>query len=556
MILVSAWGLLLALGQLQAQSGALGKVEFPTTGGAEAQQHFLRGLAALHSFWFEEALEEFRRSTKIEPDFMMGYWGEAMALNHPLWAQQDTEGARSVLKKIRETSKLTDRERAYISAVEAIYGEGDKLSRDRAYSVAMGKIYHDYPEDLEAACFYALSLLGTVRPGDHGFRRQMQAGAIALDVFQKNPNHPGAAHYIIHAFDDPEHAILALPAARRYAQIAPAAPHARHMPSHIFLQLGMWPDAAASNESAWAASTAWVKQKNLPASALDYHSLQWLLYTYLQEGRYREAEELLLQKGSAWTDSGASSSRPAIPIPTHDYQDMAAAFVVETQRWQQAAGLFERPGGQNDGTTAAYASGDTRSGHTMDGNTPGMKMTSLDSNQIIPVFIRGLASGHLASVAGSHSAETLQDYQQQLTGSHDTYEAKVTRVRELEVEAMEAAAKRNLDRAIEQLKEATTLEEEMSPPSGPPILIKPSHELLGEILLQAGKSTEAAQEFAKSLLRQPNRARSLLGAARAAAQTGDRVGAVDAYNTFLKNWQKADPELPELREARAYVADK
>ncbi|MFI5176204.1 MAG: hypothetical protein ACHQKY_15185 [Terriglobia bacterium] len=298
LIFVLLWGLLLTAGQVPAQSAALGTVEFPTSGGVEAQRHFLRGLAALHSFWFEEALEELRQSTEIEPDFMMGYWGEAMALNHPLWAQQDTEGARSVLKKIRDTSKLTDRERAYINAVKLLYGEGDKLSRDRAYSAAMGKIYRDHPEDLEAACFYALSLLGTVRPGDHGFRRQMQAGAIALDVFQKNPNHPGAAHYIIHAFDDPEHAILALPAARRYAEIAPAAPHARHMPSHIFLQLGMWPDVASSNESAWAASRAWVKQKHLPDSALDYHSLQWLLYSYLQQGRYREVEDLLLQKGS------------------------------------------------------------------------------------------------------------------------------------------------------------------------------------------------------------------------------------------------------------------
>ncbi len=556
LILVLLWGLLLTAGQVPAQSAALGTVEFPTSGGVEAQRHFLRGLAALHSFWFEEALEEFRQSTEIEPDFMMGYWGEAMALNHPLWAQQDTEGARSVLKKIRDTSKLTDRERAYINAVKLLYAEGDKVSRDRAYSAAMGKIYRDYPQDLEAACFYALSLLGTVRPGDHGFRRQMQAGAIALDVFQKNPNHPGAAHYIIHAFDDPEHAILALPAARRYAEIAPAAPHARHMPSHIFLQLGLWPDAASSNESAWAASRAWVKQKHLPDSVLDYHSLQWLLYTYLQQGRYREAEELLLQKGSAWADTSAGSLRPTFPIPNHYYQDMAAAFVVETQRWQLAASLFERPAGQNGGTTSASSTGDARTGHAMGGDAPGMKMTSLESNQIIPVFIRGLAAAHLASRAEDQSVQALQVHQQQLAGTHDAYEAKVTKIRELEVEAMEATAKGGFDQAIEHMKEATALEEEMSPPSGPPTLIKPSHELFGEILLKAGKPVEAAREFSISLLRQPNRARSLLGAARAAAQNGERVEAADAYNKFLKIWQKADPELPELREARAYIADK
>ena len=210
-----------------AQQSKLGTVDFPTTGSPEAQTHFLRGLAALHSFWFDEALDEFRQSTKIGPDFLMGYWGEAMALNHPLWAQQDTDSARKVIATLSARDrKVTQRERAYINAVKVLYGSGDKLARDIAYSQAMEKIYRDYPDDQEAACFYALSLLGTVRPGDKGFERQLKAGQIATDVYKKNPNHPGAAHYIIHAYDDPEHASMALEAARRYAQIAPEAYHA------------------------------------------------------------------------------------------------------------------------------------------------------------------------------------------------------------------------------------------------------------------------------------------------------------------------------------------
>ena len=269
-------------GSAQSQ---LGKVVFPTSGSPEAQTHFLRGLAALHSFWFEEALDEFRASTKIDPNFVMGYWGEAMAHNHPLWAEQDTEAARKVLTNIKDLSKITPKERAFVEAVRLLYGPGDKLARDKAYSAAMEKVYRAYPDDLEAACFYSLSLLGTVRPGDKGYRRQALAGAIALDIYKKNPDHPGAAHFIIHAFDDPEHAIIALPAARRYAEIAPEAHHARHMPAHIFLQLGMWPEAAASNESAWAASDTWVKRKGLALSARDYHSLHWLAYVYLQQGR-------------------------------------------------------------------------------------------------------------------------------------------------------------------------------------------------------------------------------------------------------------------------------
>ena len=239
-----------------------------------------------------------------------------------------------------------------MNALKLLYGEGDKLARDRAYSLAMEKVYREYPQDLEAASFYALSLLGTVRPDDRGFTRQMQAGAIALEVFQKNPDHPGAAHYIIHAFDDPEHAILALPAARRYAQIAPEAYHARHMPSHIFLQLGMWTEAAASNESAWAASDAWVKRKNLSLSLRDYHSLHWLLYVYLQQGRYTQAEELLgVMRKTMAESTNDNKLRPG--YYANNYAEMVSAFIVETERWDLAAKLFD---------TSQSASGDERCG--------------------------------------------------------------------------------------------------------------------------------------------------------------------------------------------------
>src|SRR5437868_8272828 len=309
-----------ALGQ---GASALGKISFETSGSSASQAHFLRGVAALHSFWFEEALDEFRQSTKADPNFMMGYWGESMALNHPLWSEQDTEAAKQVIKKIRDDVKVTDRERAYLNAVKALYGEGDKLARDMAYCAAMEKIYSNYPDDLEAAAFYALSLLGAVRPGDKGYRAQALAGAIALDVYARNPDHPGAAHYIIHAFDDPEHAILALPAARRYAQIAPDAHHARHMPAHIFLQLGMWTEAAAANESSWATSDAWVKRKNLPLSMRDYHSLQWLQYIYLQQGRYSKAEDLLAIVRKDMAEFAASNKPGPNPFAS-GYTEMVA----------------------------------------------------------------------------------------------------------------------------------------------------------------------------------------------------------------------------------------
>jgi tetratricopeptide (TPR) repeat protein len=527
----------------RAQQSKLGKVDFPTSGSRKAQAHFIRGLAALHSFWFEEALDEFRESTKAEPDFMMGYWGEAMAHNHPLWSEQDTEAARKVIEKIKDTPKLTARERAYINAVRALYGEGDKLTRDRAYQAAMEKVYRDYPDDLEAACFYSLSLLGTVRPGDKGFTRQMKAGAIAMQVYEKNPDHPGAAHYIIHAFDDPEHAILALPAARRYAEIAPAAHHARHMPAHIFLQLGMWPEAAASNESAWAVSVEWVKSKGLPISARDYHSLHWLAYVYLQQGRYSKAEELLALKkrdmASAGNDMGVNRS----------HEDMAAALIVETEAWEQGSKVFASDAKASDAKAADDSASGAHAGHGP-GQMPATERYR--RNMALPVFVRGMAAAKAGSPDAQKAIAELQAMRKQMPDSIN-YLAKAVEIRELEIAATAAASKEKYDEAVELMKRATAIEEELSPPSGPPSLIKPSHELLGEILLQAKRYKEATEQFQVALSRQPNRARSLLGAARAAARSGDQKGAAEIYSAFLKQWRQADPQLPELREAQEYL---
>jgi tetratricopeptide (TPR) repeat protein len=521
----------------QAQQSKLGKVDFPTSGPEKAQAHFLRGLAALHSFWFEEALDEFRQSTKIDPEFAMGYWGEAMAYNHPLWAEQDTEAGRKTIAKIKDSTKLTAKERAFINAVRVLYGEGDKLTRDKAYSAAMEKIYRDYPDDLEAASFYSLSLLGTVRPGDKGYSRQMKAGAIAMDVYQKNPNHPGAAHYVIHSFDDPEHAILALPAARRYAEIAPEAHHARHMPAHIFVQLGMWPEAAASNESAWAVSNEWVKRKGLAISARDYHSLHWLLYVYLQQGRFGKAEELLSVKRSAMSDATGDAS-----VARYN-EDMAAAFIVETERWDLVSKLLSRAEAANEaGAHAAHNAG-----------PPAQMSTRAQRNQSIPIFMRGMAAAKAGTPEAEKSIAELQALRKQMTDKGEAYATKAVEIRELEIAATAAASKGKYDEAIQMMQRATAIEEEMSPPSGPPTLIKPSHELFGEILLQANRPKEAAQQFATSLLRQPNRARSLLGAARAAAQSGDANVAARIYSDLLRQWQQADAQLAELREVQDYV---
>ena len=473
----------------------------------------------------------------------MGYWGEAMAHNHPLWGDpQETEEARKVLAKINNTPKLTSREFAYLQAVKVLYGEGEKPVRDRAYSAAMEKLSRDYPNDIEAALFYALSLMGTVGAEDPaGLQIRLRAGAIASDVYQKNPNHPGAAHYILHAYDDPEHAAQALPAARRYAKIAPEAPHALHMPSHIFLQLGMWPEAAASNEASWTASDQWVKQKNLPISKRDYHGLHWLLYIYLQQGRYGKAEELLNVMRQSLAEFPKDDPRNLM-FGTFTYASMTAAFVAETERWDAAEHLLGSPQAKREDAKSQA------------GSSPNLAYVVVP--QIPAIFTRGLA----AAVQGLRDAQKyraeLATIREEQSGAKEPFIAQVVRmteIQELEIAAIINVAKSDFDDAIKTMKHATALEEAMPPPSGPPTVIKPPHELFGEILLRAGHPKEAAQQFATSLLRHPNRARSLLGAARAAAKNGDPQGAAHAYAQFSRQWQQGDAKLPERGEAQNYL---
>jgi len=505
----------------------LGKIEFPTSGSKEVQRYFIRGVAALHSFWHEEALAAFRQSTKVDPNFVMGYWGEAMAHNHPLWEQQDAQAAKEALAKVKDLTKVTARERAYLDAVKLLYGKGDKQSRDEAYSNAMEKVHRDYPEDLEAACFYALSLLGVARNSDHKLGLQIQAGAIGLDVFRQNPDHPCAAHYTIHAFDHPDLAILALPAARRYAQIAPASHHAQHMPAHIFVQLGMWPEAAAANEAGWRSSVAWVERERLPTGQRGYHSLQWLHYVYLQQGLYKKADEVFRLKLRDMMEAGSDSQ--TLGSGTHRrvgkyYERMAGASVVERERWELAATLKEPPGWE----PKSYA-------------------------QAVLTFVRGFAAAMLGRADADGHLADLNAIRSQ--GFAKNYFKRPERldIWDLEIQAAIRASNKDFEEAVALMKKATAIEEKLPAPSGPPRLIKPTYELFGEILLRAGKSKEAAQQFATSLLRHPNRARSLLGAARAAADNGDREEAGKWYSKLLAVWMQADPALPELREARIYL---
>jgi tetratricopeptide (TPR) repeat protein len=516
----------------------LGDVKFAATGKAVAQPHFLRGVAALHSFWYEEALDAFQAALRLDPDFAMAWWGVAMTYHRPFLPGSDDEAGRRALAQIRDTSTLTARERAYIEALRAWFAEGTPAERARSYATAMTNVHRTYPDDLEAAAFHALSLLGHSWPDEDVTARHIAAAEIASEIYRRNPNHPGAAHYIIHSYDEPELASRGLDAARHYARIAPDAPHALHMPSHIFLQLGMWSETTVSNEAAWAASEAWVQRKQLSPTLRDYHNFHWLIYSCLQEGRYARAAQLVQEFQQMRKD--------LLPETLFFFQKAVAAFVVDTRRWDRADALFaaDASGGSISGSVRSTGKKIEICGSQFDQPaTPGVQPAD------IPAFIRTLA----AAATGAPDIAQRLDTLRAATGG-DQAMPEFWRIRVLEIVAVSRAREKNFDIAIRAMREATAIEEDLGKPPGPPAAYKPPHELFGEILLQAGKPAEAAVQFKKNLLLHPERALSILGQARAEAAMGDKVAALATYAHFLEVWRHADSNLPELSEARAFVS--
>ncbi len=483
----------------------LGSISFPTSGAAAAQPKFIEGVKDLHSFEFDEAAEAFLQAQQVDPNFALAYWGEAMSYNHPLWAQQDLPSARKALERLAPTLEgrlakaHTEKEKAYLQAVnELFYAQGDKLARDNAYSDAMARLHERWPDDHEISIFYALSLLGTVRPGDKGFRRQALAASIALTVFQQNPNHPGAAHFIIHAFDDPDHAILALPAARVYARIAPAAPHALHMPSHIFVQLGMWQDVAASNIVAYKAAVDLIERMHLPEGREDFHTLSWLEYANLMLGKFDEARK------NVDLAKQAADRNPKNAAIGQQYHTMLARYILETGKWEKIplAG-------------STQASGDHES-------MPGMPgMGARYSGEGAWIFIAGLSAAKLGDASAAEQARArLSAMRQSVESGGDAYAAKPFGIMENEVASAAELARGHKTEAVRLAKQAADIESTLSAPSGPPEPIKPALEFYGEVLLDADRPAEAAAAFQQALLRTPKRTPSVNGLARATAKGG------------------------------------
>ncbi|MDO8677435.1 MAG: hypothetical protein Q7R30_02570 [Acidobacteriota bacterium] len=521
------------------QSGApVGRVVFPNSGSPKAQADFLRGVAWLHSFSYEDAIDAFRAAQKIDPSFAMAYWGEALSFSQPLWFYEEVPQARAALAKLAPTPEArlakaaSPREQGFLRAAGALFGSGDTLARAAAYAQAMATVATDHPADDEAQTFYALALLGTLPRGDASLPLRRQAGAIAERVFARSPNHPGAAHYILHAYDHVSLAPKGLAAARAYAKIAPAASHALHMPAHAFLQLGLWDEAASADQASWNASIAWAKRRGLPISSRDFHSLSWLQYEWTQQGRFSKTKEALAfvneamkvpaspqvlkpsspqhSAGHAYGESeiGRASGVDAL---RNDRGSMRARYIIESERWSEMKG---------QGTF----------------------------DNIEELFALGLSAVNLADAPRVRSTI---DQLRKAAGPDQSAELREqAEVMLREMEALDLFAQGRHADAFAMMDRAAALQARMPKPIGRPFPVKGADELYGELLLQAGRAKEAVLWFDRALARTPNRSRAVLGLARAYRNSGDAVSARAAYKRFLANWRLADAGLPEVSEAQ------
>jgi hypothetical protein len=512
----------------EAPAAGRGVIHFPTSGAPPAQERFLEGVLALHNFMYDDARDAFREAQRLDPGFAMAYWGEAMTWDHPLWEEHERDSGRVALQRLAVTPSerlakaRTPREQAWMRAVDLLYfGPEDAPARDAAYAAAMRAIHEADPGDDEGALFYALALLGQHAMGDADRGDATEAGRLAERILARNPSHPGAAHLVIHAYDHPAHARRALAAARAYAKLAPEAHHALHMPSHIFVQLGMWDDVVASNEAAYAASVAWAARRGLPAIRRDHHSLSWLQYGYLQQGRLAKAREALDSAEAAARTGVARRGDPAVLL--------RAQYALETRQR----------------TPLALPAAVVEAGGAVCGRrAPGIQ----------PLAI--YAAGVVAARNGvSSTAEAAWDCLRAMAGAAD-FAAMHGELRRaaLQVEALLAQIDRRDEEAIALMERAAAAEDAVVP-FGPTVWL-PSRELYGELLLAIGRPRDAVRQFDLQLERTPNRAASLLGRARAARLARDERTAEKSYAQLAEQWKSADPELPELAEVRKEVEGK
>lgn len=501
----------------------LGTVEFPVSCTPAAQQQFNRAMAMLHSFWYAKAEKEFRAVAEKDPACAMAHWGVAMSQYRLLWEFPGAEELKiggAAVARAKELGAKTRRERDYIAALDAYYGDSDKTdnaTRATNYERAMADLYRRYPDDLEAGMFYALTLLRNGLPPDKTYANQKKAGAIAERAFRRLPEHPGTAHYVIHSYDYPPLADRALEAARRYAKVAPDVPHALHMPSHIFTRLGLWDESVQSNLDSAAAA----RKYEWPGEEL--HAMDYLMYAYLQKGEDRKAAALLsalppVQLGEPSAFAGFFA-RAAMP----------ARYALERNRWDEAAKLDVPPnvfpGGRYAWTEATFA------------------------------FARGLGAARTGQSATARAAiAQLESAHQTLVENKEPYWAGQVDIQRQIVAAWLALAESKPEEALKMMRAAADAEDATDKHPVTPGAIRPARELLGEMLLEMKRPAEALPEFEAVLKAAPNRFRALYAAGRAAELAGDLAKASEYYARLMDLTREGDGARAELTAAREFLA--
>ena len=507
------------------------EVDFATSCSPAVQHAFKHAVWTLHSFWYPEALKDFTAVTEAEPDCAIGYWGIAMSHWYPLWYPPSPAalkaGSEAVEKAMAAPTK-TEREKDYIAAIAAFYRDNDKLdhrTRAVAYGKAMEQVYLKYPEDREAAVFYALALDTTAQPTDKTYANQKKAAEILNQVWKEQPNHPGVVHYLIHSDDSARFAQAGLEAAICYAKIAPDVPHALHMPSHIFTRLGMWQESIDSNRAAEKAALDYV-QKALGPGGYDgntVHAMDYLEYAYLQTAQDGSAKAVVDElTGFRQSDDANSSLAYAVA-------SIPARYVLERRDWSAAA-LLSAP-------------------------AIGAPLERFPWTEAMISFARALGEARTRNTVGAETEiAKLQSLEDKLK-EKDVYWANQIEVQRLGAAGILAHVRGDDTKAVELVRAAADLEATMDKHPVTPSSVLPARELLADLLLELNQPDAALKEYKEMLRTDPNRFRSIIGEARAAKQSGDTAGAHDAYQKLVALSKSAGPERPELAEAKAYLTN-
>jgi tetratricopeptide (TPR) repeat protein len=499
----------------------LGTVSFTTSCGANVHASFKRGVALLHSFWYDEAEKQFKEIAGKDPSCAIAYWGEAMSLYHQLWDRPDKvhlQRGWELLQKAKRTGKKTERERDYIEALAAFYRDYGKVDHDKraaAYSEGMERVYQRYPDDNEAAVFYALSLLASEPDSDTQLTYRKKAVSILNAVLNKEPDHPGVAHYLIHACDNPKMAWLGLPAARRYAEIAPASPHALHMPSHIFARLGLWQEDIQSNRASKAAAERLGPMHVGMENRL--HAMDFLEYAYLQIGEDEKAKAIIAEsEGVRAADLDPGFNGYLNYVRAY----FPATYALETRHWKDAEALSPPAGAE-------------------------------PMHQAITYWARAVAAGHLRDVADARAA--MKQFDAMVVAvkkGRQAYLAKGMETNRDEARAWLAFAEGRNEEALNLLRPVAERQDQV----GKGEVELPAREMLADMLLEMNRPQDALAEYETSLKSDPNRFNGLYGAARA-AELAHRPEKASAYSAqLLKNCENAaSSDRPELAHAKELV---